>query len=457
MRRNVAAVFGGRSGKSYALGALRLLHLALTVSLHTLAPGEEAEALIVAPDKDQAMHTLQYVAGALAEHRCDLLAEAPTAMRVRVKRPDGLIVAVVCRAATKGGSAIRGRSLVGVLLEECAFFRSDKFVVNDAEIFRAVSPRVLRGGQVLMNSTPWAEEGLLYDFYSRNAETPTDAVAANAPTLLMRDNEDTRAYVEAEYKRDPENADREFGAKFMRMGAYQFFATAAVEAAMAAWVYASKDVSANVVAAGGDFAFTRNSSAMAITVRDADGYTVSETKEKSPDGAPLRPGDVVADFAETLLQWGVNEIAADGHYRMSIQEHLEPHDIALVALPEGANGKAETHVLVRQLLHQGKLKLPNDPKLAKQMREVKGKPTSGGGISIKAPEWKTGEHGDIVSAIIASIWAASRMVVPDRVDVAPVGTSAFYEAQETARMAKWQEQYDAEQNPDDSSWILGPR
>jgi hypothetical protein len=458
VRRILAAVFGGRSGKSYALGALRLLHLALTVSLHTIAPGEHAEALIVAPDMEQSMHTLQFVAGALESRLPHAMAAKPTATRCLVKRPDGQIVAIVCRAATKGGAAVRGRSLVGVLLEECAFFRSDKFVVNDTEIFRAVAPRVLVGGQLLLNSTPWAEEGLLYDFYSRNAEQSHDAIAARAPTLLMRDNADTRAYVEMEYQRDQDNARREFGAEFMKSGAYQFFPTAAIEASMAAWQYASRDATVNVVAAGGDFAFVRNSAALAVAVRDHDKTTISEIREKKPDGAPLRPGDVVSDFAVTLTEWGAEEIAADGHYRESIREHLEPHDIGIVATPEGSGGKAEMHVLSRQLLLQGKLLLPDDPKLRRQLCDVTGKPTAGGGISIKAPEWKTGEHGDLVSAVLAAVWAASRMALPELPEPGPpAGSAEFYEAQEAARLARWQEQWESEQSESDSTWILGPR
>ncbi len=41
-RHVLIAVVGARAGKSYILAALRLLHLALTVSLDTLAPGEIA-------------------------------------------------------------------------------------------------------------------------------------------------------------------------------------------------------------------------------------------------------------------------------------------------------------------------------------------------------------------------------------------------------------------------------
>src|SRR6185436_19692259 len=60
-RRIVVAVCGARGGKTYVLVALRILHLALTVSLDTLAPGEVASAPIIAPDKDLTEQALNYV------------------------------------------------------------------------------------------------------------------------------------------------------------------------------------------------------------------------------------------------------------------------------------------------------------------------------------------------------------------------------------------------------------
>ena len=59
--------------------------------------------------------------------------------------------------ATRGGSALRGRSLVGAVLDEAAFFRDEDYSVNDAEIYRAVAPRILPEGQTIIASTPWAE------------------------------------------------------------------------------------------------------------------------------------------------------------------------------------------------------------------------------------------------------------------------------------------------------------
>src|SRR5262249_30644541 len=124
-------------------------------------------------------------------------------------------------------------SLVGAVMDESAFFRDEDHSVNDAEIFHAVAPRVMPEGQVILASTPWAQGiGLLYDLFSANHGAPRTAVAAHAPTLLLRNDARTAAMVERERERDPDNAAREFDAKFMSSGAGLFFDPSAVDAAV---------------------------------------------------------------------------------------------------------------------------------------------------------------------------------------------------------------------------------
>jgi hypothetical protein len=71
--------------------------------------------------------------------------------------------------------------------------------------------RIIPGGVLRMLSTAWARTGLLMELVNANHGNATTAIAAIAPTLLMRpDDERTRIVVEGERKRDPANAAREF-------------------------------------------------------------------------------------------------------------------------------------------------------------------------------------------------------------------------------------------------------
>src|SRR5204863_19806 len=80
---------------------------------------------------------LRYALGAVKESHLKSLLVAETADSLTLRRPDGRIVTIECLPATRGGSALRGRTLVGVVLDECAFFRDSDYTVNDADIFSA--------------------------------------------------------------------------------------------------------------------------------------------------------------------------------------------------------------------------------------------------------------------------------------------------------------------------------
>lgn len=195
-KRVTALVAGRGSGKSSILAACRLLHLALTVPLQRLAPGEIASALIVCPEMKTAKQTLRFAKGraksvpAIAARIGNRNIEksgqtgGDTQDSFIIRRPDG-DVSIECLAASRGGSATRGRSFVGAVLDECAFFYDEQHAVNDKEIFMAIVPRLMKGGQMIVSSTPWSDTGLLYEFYRENFGDPKSVVVAHAPTLKI--------------------------------------------------------------------------------------------------------------------------------------------------------------------------------------------------------------------------------------------------------------------------------
>src|ERR1019366_2689989 len=139
VRKIALHLCGARAGKSYILCALRLIHLALTVDLSSMAPGEWASALILAPKLKLARQTFRFALGAVKAtpsiaHRLS----AETKESFVLQRENGRVVVVECLPASKGGDAVRARNYVGACLDEFAFFRDGNFEVNDAELFRAV-------------------------------------------------------------------------------------------------------------------------------------------------------------------------------------------------------------------------------------------------------------------------------------------------------------------------------
>ncbi len=233
-RSVIGAVCGARSGKSYCIVALRMVWGMLVRDLSSMAPGQQAVALIIAPNDKLRREVLNYAVGAVRgkPELASMLEGAAGADGFALRRADGNRVRFETGVATAGGYGARGRALTDFCLDECAFFRDASFKVNDTEIFRAGSARVLPGGQTILASTPWGQAGLLYDLYKSNFGKPETALVAHAPTLVMHDSLLTRDIVAREEQRDPDNAKREFGACFMEGGTTLFFEPNALEAAI---------------------------------------------------------------------------------------------------------------------------------------------------------------------------------------------------------------------------------
>ncbi len=92
------------------------------------------------------------------------------------------------------------------------------------------------------------------------------------------------------------------------------------------------------------------------------------------------------------------------------------------------------------MLREGRIKIHGldfRERLMQQLREVHGKPTSGGGMSIVHPRWSTGGHGDLAAAFVLALWQASgdAVSVPDP-EMGTEAHAAWMREKRQARMAE---------------------
>jgi hypothetical protein len=410
-RRTVAIRTGGRGGKTSRLVATKALHAAWTVPLPDLRRGEVASSLLVAPDLKLARQALSFVVGYVEGSSVlrKALVEAPTKDSLELRRADGKRVRVEVLAASRGGRGVRGRTLVFAGLDEACFFLDETTgVVNDADLYRAVLQRVAPGGQVWIVSTPWlADTGLLETTIAKNWGRHEHALVCTASTRAMNPSWDPTGEVERDMRaQDPDAAVREIDGLPMAGGASTFFDHTAIKRAVDESIELPVAPSpGTVVSCGADFGFKSDSSACVVVHKVAGRHVVADVVERRPErGAPLKPSEVVKEFASVLQRHRASYLRADGHYREAVREHLYAFDLGFVNGPEGATGKLETYTKARALLHEGKVTLPNHPRLLKQLREVVSRPTPGGGLTITSPRWRgSGGHGDLVSALVLAL------------------------------------------------------
>lgn len=411
-RSTVGVQAGGRGGKTSRLLAPKALHAAWTVPLPTLAEGEHAVALIVSSEMVFARQTLSFCAGYV--RASPILSAAlvgdPGSDSLTLRRPDGKFVDVRVRAAGTRGKGGRAFTLVFAGFDEACFFYDDSGAVNDREIYRACIQRLVPGAQLWMVSTPWVEgEGLLEEKLAADFGVHQQMLAVRGVgTRVLNPTWDPDGILEADLRADdPDNAEREIDARPLVSGSAKFFAQAAIEAAVnETRPFVCVFARGTQYGAGGDIGLTRNSSTQAIVGRDGDRYHLARLDEIKPArGMPLKVEAVVAQFAPVLTEYGVGSIAVDSHHRDEAALELAKHGKSALAAPEGQQGKAEMFVLARKLLHEGRLELPNNPRLIRQLKDVVAKPMPGGGMAITSPKRADGSHGDLVSALVAGVWA----------------------------------------------------
>lgn len=426
----MAIVAGRRAGKSYVLSALPLLYQALHVDISSLAPGEFASAILVAPDIRLARQTSRYILGAIQNHpQLKKFLKSGNVDGMVIERPGEGSVIIEILPATRGGSAVRGRAVVGAVLDEAAFFYDEDHVVNDEEIFRALIPALLPGGRVFVASSPYAEKGLLWDLYKQNFGHPVSALVFWAPSAFMRPQ--LRKLIDRERLRDPDNAQREYDARFVSANSGIFFDPRSVDASITGGIDPTPPPGA-LVTVGCDFGFQSDSSACVVVHRVGATRRVAEIVELRPNpDKPLKPSEVVETFAEVAKRHGASAVVADAHYRMAIQELLSTYELGLIPAPEGQKGKALTYQFTRQLLNQGLVQLPDHDRLVGQIREVEYRPTSGGGISLSSPRKRSGGHGDLVSAMVLALYQYGGFEIADP---GPPKGSRLWHQQEEERM-----------------------
>lgn len=223
--RELWAVVARRGGKSRMAAAIGV-YLALFVP-RNLAPGEVGEVTIIAATREQASVVFKYIVGFLQASpvlRQEIEAVTQTEVRLR-----GNVV-----LSTRAGSyrTVRGRTLLGAIVDEVAFLRDETSAMPDIETYRALLPALATtGGMLIGISTPYRRIGLLYqkhrDFFGVD-DPDVLVVAGNAqrfnPTL------DT-GVIERARASDPESARSEWDGEF-RIDISGYLDDATIEAAV---------------------------------------------------------------------------------------------------------------------------------------------------------------------------------------------------------------------------------
>jgi hypothetical protein len=367
-------------------------------------PGELVRALILTPALTTSASSFHHLIGTMQASPVlrQLFVKDPGAETALIRRPDGHVVHVQVVAARASGLNVRSTWLAAMLFDEADFHRDENGVVNLPDNFRAARPRMLRGAQIWLPSSPWADMGPYHEMF-------TSAFGKGGPTLTFHSDSRSmnpsldREAEREERERDPDNAAREWDGIPLSADSTLFFPPDAVERAI------DRDRAMRLPPlpgvphfGGSDLGFRKNSSAMAIARFFSSRVELAYHEElRPPKGGSLKPSAVCEAFGGVCGDYGVDRLRGDGHYAETAREELDrcrPR-VTYDDWNPSLEAKTEAFTAFRRLMQEGLLSLPDDKRLIAQIKRTQSKPIAGGKIQIQLP--RQGQaHGDLLMAVV---------------------------------------------------------
>ncbi len=429
---------GRRGGKSSSI--CRLAVVEVLYGQHKIPPGDIGYWPFISTKREEAdarLVTVKAILDAIG------VKYRPTEHGIII---EGRNVGFKTYVATIAG--VSGFTGLGFLADEMAKWRDKDTGANPAnQVLKSLKPclATVPTAKGILASSPFSTIDAHAEAFDAG-DTPAQMVAQAATWVT---NPTVTESATHEMEEDWATWQREYAAIPMSSGESIFFDHTAVDDAMKhRLVMPVTGAPGTIVTAGADFAFISDHASVSIV------HTIGEWKkarvrladmlEVAPEpGRPLKPGAVVGAFAGKMKEHGCFGIMADGHYKMSIIEHLDEEELGFIDAPTDV---AQPYIRTRVLLNGGRLELPEHARLRLQMKQVMQKPNPGGTLSIILPRKAGAGHCDAISGLVLGVYQDSGYEIPR-------DEAALTEADRMREniLGRWQEEQQAKEEGRD--WL----
>lgn len=424
---------GRRGGKSRnaavaaAYLAIRRDHTA------TLAPGERGVIPIIAADRKQSGQVLRYLKGLAAMEQFKPYVERVLSESVEFR------TGVTVEVFTASFRSTRGYTVVGLVADEVAFWRSDDSASPDAEVLNALRPGMATVPDALLLglSTPYAKRGELYraveEFYGQDSP---EVLVWNADTRSMNPGVPERTIKRA-FEDDPVAAAAEYGQDGRVEFRRDVEAFLDPDAVMAVTATGRRELSP--MAGTHYYAFadpsggSQDSFTLAIAHTDGAHAVLDAVREKRP---PFSPDAVVQEFAELLKSYRVQEVQGDRYAGEWPRERFTAHGITY---RPSERVKSDIYREMVAPINAARVTLLDLPVLRAQLIGLERRVSRSGKDSI---DHGPGARDDVANAAAGALVLALERETKNLSGICPVGLSApsrwlHGEPQRSATWAPW--------------------
>jgi len=410
----LVGILGRRSGKSSTITALAVLYEALFGGhLAEVQPGQDVVIPYIAQDLATAKANMIFIA-LLAQRVPMLAAQIISASRDKIELKNGITILPEPPAIKTG----RGFAMPVVIGDELGFwYRTAEAANPDYEVQRAVSYAQLqfsRSKQFLI-STPYTEEGLLWDYYRAGTagykaalddrDEYADCLVLQASTAAMENPRITKKKLQSILADDPEAFIRESLARFVHSisgflpSDLVFEATNGNKAERTRAENEASQVMPMYVCAI-DPAFRVDSFAMTIMHMDTQGNVVQDMlRTWTPDakaGIRLDPEAIITEIGNIVHRWNISTVFSDQYQLEALNQLALRHNFSVVGYDFTGRSKAKIYGSLLHLLRTKKIQLLDIPIITSQLTQLQKKLNPLGQISVAAPP---GKHDDVASVI----------------------------------------------------------
>jgi len=290
---------------------------------------------------------------------------------------------VTIEVHTASFRSIRGYTVVGGVLDEVAYWRTDDSANPDKEIVAALRPAMatVPGALLLGISSPYARLGVLWDMHRRYFGREGDVLVWQAPTRAMNPTVDERIIAEA-YEADEASAAAEYGAEFRR-DIESFIPREAVEARVVPGRHElPRRWDAYYVGFVDPSGGSGDSMTLAIAHREADGTAVIDAvREVRP---PFSPDSVVQNFSALLREYGIRQVMGDRYAGEWPRERFAAHGTTYQPCEKP---KSELYALLLPVLNSRKVALLDDARVIGQLCALERRTAWAGRFNRPRPRW----------------------------------------------------------------------
>lgn len=383
---------GGKDVKASAIAAFLATFGAEQLGfLSRLVRGERGVVQVLAVDRDQARVCLGYLRAYFEQPIFKQMVAKSTADGLELS--NGLAIEIT----TNDQRRVRGRTVVAVVFDEVAFWRSENSVNPDQEVYAAVKPAMatIPGAMLIAISSPYARKGLLWKKWKKHYGQSGKVLVVQAPTWVMnptirRDGE----FLTEAFEDDPSSAAAEYGAEF-RADIEVFVNRDTVEACVADGVLerpwkAQTQYRGFVDPSGG----SADSMTMAISHSEGDQVVLDVMRERKP---PFSPASVVEEFARLFRSYGVSKIVGDRYAGEWPREAFRDHGITY---EPSEKTRSELYVDLLPLLNSGRAALLDSPRLVDQLVGLERRVARGGREII---DHGPNGHDDLANSVAGAL------------------------------------------------------